>query len=366
MTNDDKLLQLCELTGIQTRYRDHRNEPHSISVDSLRSLLNARGFNTENDADIDAAIADLSNEAGEFRVAPVLVLRKHEPINVPLEVPLDALDDKIAWRLSLEDGRQLRGGFIPGHCIDSKHRHFAQCTLKVGEQIDHGYHWLVLTPLRAGMPEHRMRLVMAPDMAYEGDEGGTKEWGVSVQLYAVKSARNWGIGDFTDLADLAKSVARAGADFIGVNPLHALYPSNPEHASPYSPASRAFINYLYIDVEAVPEFSVCAAAREKVNSEYFQSRLAALRERTHVDYSGVAFLKLVILRHLFATFTSRELAQDTKRARIFNDFCETGGAALEQLCLFYALYAHHRKASRNGGWRNWPEEFRDPDSEAVL
>jgi (1->4)-alpha-D-glucan 1-alpha-D-glucosylmutase len=84
-------------------------------------------------------------------------------------------------------------------------------------------------------------------------------WGLSVQLYGVRSTANWGIGDFSDLRHLIEWSAQSGAALVGVNPLHALFPHNPRHASPYSPSSREFLNTLYIDVEAVAEYAESAA-----------------------------------------------------------------------------------------------------------
>ena len=89
---------------------------------------------------------------------------------------------------------------------------------------------------------------------------GGRAWGLAVQLFAVRSARNWGIGDFTDLAALIDRAAEAGAGAIGLNPLHALFPEEPDRASPYSPSSRDFLNVLYIDPESIADFAECAPA----------------------------------------------------------------------------------------------------------
>src|SRR3954467_51936 len=91
-----------------------------------------------------------------------------------------------------------------------------------------------------------------PELAYQGDR--RKCWVLAVQLYGVRSRRNWGHGDFTDLANLIDLAGTCGAAGIGLNPLHALFDDRAEEASPYFPSSRFFLNPLYIDVEAIDEF----------------------------------------------------------------------------------------------------------------
>jgi len=95
-------------------------------------------------------------------------------------------------------------------------------------------------------------LIVAPAQAFGGDFD--RGWLLAVQLYGVRSARNWGMGDFTDLESLIELAHHLGADGVGLNPLHALFDDRPGDCSPYSPNSRLFLNALYIDVEKLPEF----------------------------------------------------------------------------------------------------------------
>ncbi len=190
-------------------------------------------------------------------------------------------------------------------------------------------------------------------------EDGGRVWGLSVQLYSLRSRRNWGMGDFTDLATLVDLVASAGGDFIGLNPLHALFPDNPAHISPYSPSHRAFLNVLYIDVEAVPEFAACEAARCRHASADFQARLAALRATEVVDYIGVAEAKFEILPLLFAQF------KQTGKKKAFANWRAQQGNALESHARYEALQAHFRKTAGAWGWPAWPREYRDPAAPAV-
>lgn len=192
-------------------------------------------------------------------------------------------------------------------------------------------------------------------------QDGGRLWGLSVQLYSLRSRRNWGSGDFSDLAKLVDVVASAGGDFIGLNPLHALFPDNQAHISPYSPSHRAFLNVLYIDVEAVPEFAASEAARCRHASADFQARLAALRATEIVDYVGVAQAKFAILPLLFTQFKQAGGA----RALAFEDWRAQQGEALERFARYEALQAHFRKTVGAWGWPAWPQEFHDPDALAV-
>jgi len=172
-------------------------------------------------------------------------------------------------------------------------------------------------------------------------------WGVAVQLYQIRSGRNWGIGDFQDLADLARLLGAAGADFVGLNPLHALFLADPGYCSPFSPSNRRFLNPLYIAVDRVPGAPAPDAAL-----------LQTLRMSDLVDYPGVAQAKLEALRAAWAAGGADTDALARFRA--------AGGAALARHARFEALSLHMVAEGRGGrGWPSWPDAFHDPDAPAV-
>src|SRR5690606_7317005 len=184
--------------------------------------------------------------------------------------------------------------------------------------------------------------------------------------YGVRSERNWGIGDFTDLMTLVQQWGARGGAVIGLNPLHALYPHNPAHASPYSPSRRLFKNWIYIDVEASADFHECEEARALVRSAVVQTRLKALRDADLVDYEAVAAVKRQVLEMLYAHFRSHHLERASERARAFRAFQAQGGEALRRQALFDALQEQlPREAPEVWGWPVWPQVYRDPASEAV-
>ncbi len=188
------------------------------------------------------------------------------------------------------------------------------------------------------------------------DDGG-RAWGFAVHLYGLRSARNWGIGDFTDLHRFARWAKSAGADLVGVNPLHALHWLDPAAASPYSPTSRRFINPFYIDVEAVPEWSLDAAARTAA-LDALAEPIERARAAPLVDYAVAGACKRAALEALYAAFVARAPAA---RRRAFAIFAANGGPALERFALYEALNERYaRDDGRIRGWMTWPSSYRDP------
>ena len=175
-------------------------------------------------------------------------------------------------------------------------------------------------------------------------------WGVAAQLYELRSARNWGIGDFADLADLCRILGAAGADFIGLNPLHALFLADPARCSPFSPSNRLFLNPLYIAVDRVAGFREMPEQSAAINR---------LRDAPLVDYEAVAALKLAALRAIWREHAST--ADDDN----FSAFCVEGGESLRLHALFEALSLHFTAIGYGAGWTAWPQEFQVARSEAV-
>jgi len=261
------------------------------------------------------------------------------------------LSTAATWELTSEAGERWSGECQPDETL----------TLPA---LPEGYHQLTLTqPVLLS----RCSLIIAPSRCYEPPAllAGDKLWGCCVQLYTVRSQHNWGIGDFGDLRRMAAEIAQRGGAFIGLNPLHALFPANPDGASPYSPSSRRWLNVLYIDINSVEDFRLGDAAQAWWQQPDTQQRLAAARDSEWVDYPAVTALKLEGLRLAWRQFRRR--APDEPVMQEFDAFVKAGGQSLLSQALFDALQAHQRaKNPALFGWKSWPEAYQHPDSAAVL
>jgi 4-alpha-glucanotransferase len=223
-----------------------------------------------------------------------------------------------AASIELEDGREVGAGPI------------------LDRTLPYGYHRLVFDDGR------RMPLIVSPGRCALPD--GLRGWGWAVQLYAVRSGANWGIGDLGDLADLGAWSRAGGASALLLNPLHAAHPGLPQEPSPYFPSSRLYRNPLYLRIEDLP-----GGAGDPVVADASRSA-NALRDAAYIDRDRILPLKMRALDSLWSRFRG-----DPN----FDAFVAREGELLERYACFCVLAERHP-----GPWTAWPAEYRRPDTTA--
>lgn len=200
-----------------------------------------------------------------------------------------------------------------------------------------GYHILYT---RDGV---RRFVIAAPEYLKTPDRG----WGWQIQLYATRSRGSWGIGDFRDLGLICRIAASQGATCVQVSPVHAIAPLPQPQPSPYSPASRLFLNMLHIAPGAV-------YGAERVDLTDLDKAGRALNKVRMIDRDQVWALKNEALQRIWnvvkdepnVEFRAWELAQ---------------GLQLQRFAIWSVIAEHQQHAD----WRRWPEELRNPDSVGV-
>jgi len=351
----DKLASLC---GILPEYYDIWGKRHETSPETKIKILRAMGHDAENEEAIKNAIRAKS--------APLLLdsaivfnLKKPESMVVPVNLPYTA---EAVFELSLK-GESDKVEKLSFEAAPSEINNF--------EGVQYGRY--LLGPERLSLTEPgyyeaslkaefggksrtgSIRVIVSPGAAYLPDEFDRGEfnraWGVTASLHSLRSERNWGIGDFTDLGGLIDWVAGLGGDFVGILPLHAL--PLPKGISPYSPISRLYRNFIYLDLEEVQEF-------ETVKGKIPLDEIKRLRETEFVEYEGVYRIKMDALEKMFRTFYSVEYERDTPRARRFKKYFEKEREEFTHFAAFMAL-----SEKFEGGWMDWPEPYRDPKAPAV-
>ena len=394
------LAALAEHVGITIAYRDAGGTHRVVPESTLRTLLASLGVLEDGEADATAVDAALERErlaAWNRVLPPVQVLYENEAASTVLTVADERLDMPCLWSIRTETGALLEGELTPnslspcrdalGERTELDGRVLRRLHLPLPE-LPLGYHTLVVSGAGDAGEADETPLVVAPRTCHGANARGEADtdervWGLALQLYAVRSARNWGIGDFTDLAGACEAAGALGADVVGINPLHALFAHEPESASPYSPSSRLFLNPLYIDVDAAAERDAVGAdpaadpgegrgderggGSESTSGQPDENALRAARDGELVDYEAVAELKRRAFETLWSRFTSRHRERGTTRERAFDAFREREGEPLARFALFEALRESlHERGEVAGDWRQWPEPLRSPESPTVL
>jgi 4-alpha-glucanotransferase len=342
MSRLDELRRVADLVGIQTRHVDALGVWHEPGEETLAALISAFGLPADPQQAADQLAAE--EAAAPFGLVPVQIVAQ-EAADPTLALRLPSGTNSVEWHCRFEDGTQASG-------------QTNGAVLHLPSPLPFGYHRLALA---AGTVMTQIELIVAPASCHlpQALQPGGRSWGLTAQLYGVRSGRNWGIGDFTDLARLARAAGRLGAATIGINPLHALFAAEPRHFSPYSPSSRAWLNYLYIDVTAVPGFTEDSAARTLASP----AAIAAARDAELVDYAAVAPLKRRVLEAMFRRFQARAAESPLRIA--FREFQLMGGGALADFAVFEALHEHFMRAGAGFSWHAWPAPMRDPHSPEV-
>ena len=211
-----------------------------------------------------------------------------------------------------------------------------------------------------------VRLIVAPESVYQPKllANGRRMNGLTMHLYSLRSERNWGIGDFTDLLNLMKYAAEKKLDFVGINPLHALFTSKPAFASPYSPSSREWLNPIYLDIEKVGAFTYNEQLKNWLAQPKIRQRIAALRVTETVTYTAVWACKRDALHMAFNAFEQDTCEAAENERAAFEAFVADKGEALQCFGLFEALGQYYSRPGQVG-WQSWPSEFHQPDGEAV-
>ncbi|HIF9069294.1 TPA: 4-alpha-glucanotransferase [Photobacterium damselae] len=363
MLENSVLKHVAHMAGITDKYISAWGDEATVEDETLSRLLAALGYDVRNDE----ALLESARKKNRTEVlAPVKVIRAGEPMQVELHLGASARVSDFSWRLETEQGEVFEG-WLQSQLVADERDEGQPLVFALPNDLAWGYHKLTVSRKRRKSP-YEMTLIVTPTACYKQTAlvNNKKLWGTSVQLYSVRTQHNWGIGDFGDLKQLVADIAKNGGDFVGLNPIHSLFPANPEGASPYSPSSRRWLNVIYIDVSSVCEFAQSDAAQQLVGSHEFQQRLAEARQSNWVNYSEVACLKMAALRLLFDTFVTRHLEKNTERAKQFLSFVEQGGESLLHQAAFDALHALLKSQDDTmWGWPVFPESYRHFDNQAV-
>jgi 4-alpha-glucanotransferase len=343
--------ELARRYGVATEYEDWAGRQVDVPETTLVAVLAALGVSAATEDERVAALEAHDRDYWSRPLPPTIVARAGTESSFWVHV---THGEPVGLWIRLEDGsvragpRQLENHTPPYQLGD---RLVGEATFELPGDLPLGYHRLYI---QAGTSEASTPLIVVPaKLELPPRLGARRTWGLATQLYSVQSERSWGLGDLTDLTDLAVwSGANYGAGYILVNPMHAAAPVAPMEPSPYLPTSRRYVNPLYLRPEAIPEFAD-VRHRGRIRKARAELRDRARRDDL-IDRDAVWKAKRAALESIYRVERSagRELAYAAYRER--------EGESLDHFATWCAL------AERHGpDWHTWPAAFANPAVPAV-
>lgn len=350
------LVELAHAHGVATDFHDWLGAHTVISDTTLRTILGALGVDASSEEAVAASLADAQNRPWRRTLPATVVCREgwtpwvlaHVPHGGAVRLTVELEDGGTREVAQVErwveprvvDGREIGEAMfeLPGDLPTGWHRivaHLDQAPVAEGTEAA----TLVVTPQRLELPEVVRH-------------GGVT--GLMTQIYQVRSAQSWGVGDLGDLGELASWAATdLGAEFVLVNPLHAAEPIAPMEESPYLPTTRRFVNPIYLRVSDIPEAErLDDAGRARVDALAESVRVHNTSDTIDRDTAWAAKREALGIIHA--------LGLEGRRARDFERFREREGEGLTTFATWCALAEHHGLP-----WTQWPAELHDPSSAAV-
>jgi 4-alpha-glucanotransferase len=351
---EPSLHQLADAYGIATDYWDWQGRYVEVARETIVAVLAALDVDASTPEAAASALEDKHRLRWSQMLPPSLALREHRTASVEVHVPHG--DPAETW-IELETGgsrgplrhlenwlppQEIGGGLVgeasfevPGDLPLGYH------TLHARSNDRHATMPLIITPVWLGFPE-RM--------------GERRAWGLAAQLYSVRSRQSWGVGDVSDLEDLAVwSAGEHGADFVLVNPLHAAEPVAPMEPSPYLPTSRRFGNPLYLRVERIVEYALLSEdQRAKVDKHRVKLKVRLARS-SPIDRNRSWTAKRKALKILF------DVPRTPGREASFKAYRRREGRGLADFATWCALAETY-----GPDFEEWPAELQDPESTAVV
>ena len=330
MTADAELAALAKLGGLLPQYVNMQGELRVTSPDTNRALLNAIGIAADDDATVRESLALLSAQAEERNFPQEVIIESG--IATPLQFGEGAV-----WTLRPDESEKETASGVAADEIS-------------------------LPPLASGVYElsaqtggrsEVVRILAAPRRlaSVEALTGAKRLWGINLALYGLRSARNSGLGDYEDLADVAALAGENGAAFVGVNPIHNMGFSDLS-ISPYSPSHRGFLNTSHIALDRIPGLDGSRKVQNILAQEATQ--IAVCRASDEVLYQPHKALLHGILDRLFRVFMEEAATPVFVQ---FQAFVQQGGPELERFATYEALSEEH-----GSDWRLWSKaDLADPD-----
>ncbi|MEW6739619.1 MAG: 4-alpha-glucanotransferase [Nitrospirota bacterium] len=351
--SDELINELADICGIIPEYWDIFGNKHITPIETKKAILKAMKLDIDSDESIKNEIYAQKARPWNRFIEPVKVISVNEqPFKISIHVPVEEREENsihILWSIKNEEGQKIQKKdefILSGNELTISDRRwmygrrYIKIDLSDKCHRDIGYYSIDITFRIPNMEiSDTSRLTITPDSCYMPTESiNRKTWGLSINLYSIRSCQNWGSGDFGDLKKIVKWVSELKGGFVGINPLHAIPNKKPFGISPYSPITRLYKNFIYLDIESIPEVEELTGLGEEI-----ENQINELRNCELIDYEKVASLKISVLRNAFEIFYREHYLKDSIRCKDFIRYVSEESDNLESFATYLSLTSDEKE-----------------------
>jgi 4-alpha-glucanotransferase len=376
MSSYEELInELSELCGIIPEYWDIFGNKHVTPIETKKAILKAMKLDIYSDESIKNEIyAQKARPWNRFLEHVKVISVNEQPFKISIHVPVEEREEDkihISWSFKNEEGKKIDEFVLSKEEITISEqrwmygRRYIKIDLSDKCRRDIGYYSIGIKFKIPNMEiSDTSRIIITPDYCYIPPElENGKTWGLSVNLYSIRSCQNWGVGDFGDLKKIVKWVSELKGGFVGINPLHAIPNKKPFGISPYSPITRLYKNFIYLDMENIPEVKELKG-QLAIGNRQWEETFKQLREKDLIDYEEVAAIKEKFLRCAFEVFYEKWIAaqkpilndkprffadaqndgnEDVRRIEEFKRYISEEGNNLESFAAYLSLTSYEKE-----------------------
>lgn len=335
----NNIKRITEFFGLSSSYTDKMGIPHNTNNKLREEFLKSLNYSTDK--------MDIENFLWHNGISESLSFFKSDKKIIDIYLPIEYLKNKITYQFISDKKnfpiQQIKNYKVVENKLINKVK-YSHIQFNAIFPNDFGYYTL---KINANNFKFQSFVIFAPDYCYfpeSIEKNKQKLLGLGVQLYALRSKSDMGVGDFTALKKLIKQVSKMGCDFVGLNPLGAMYKDSVSDVSPYRTLSREYLNYLYIDLTVENDFKESDYVQKYISTNSFKKEVEILRNSDIVDYKKTLNLKLCILEKMYRHFCKTQI--NTSRWKRFLKFKDDEN--LINLCLFESLLE-----TNDDFWQNW-------------
>lgn len=349
-----ELKKLAEKLNISTNFTYGCGDVTEVEVsdEMLKFFIKSFGYDANDDKDVKRSLERLDKKRLQRVLEAIYVVNDDNKL-FDVVITKQEFEAGIEVSLALEGDKKFEKVDVDFIEKESRVENKIEYVILKGvvkKSLNPNYYEL---KVKTSKGEYKAVMAVCPKECYGLDKRGKEKLiGFAIQLYGLKSRRNWGVGDFTDLKNFVEITARKGADVIGLNPLNVLNLDYPETASPYSSVSRLFLNPIYIDVESVPFYEYQDKDEEVINEA---------KSKEKIDYTMVFNAKMKALRNIYQRVIKNK---DSGYFKEFEGFKKADSGELHRLAIYEGI-SHERFLLNEKVSKEWEKAYENALSSGV-